>query len=76
MLNCVNLRKSFGLLALISTVLLFTLPAFPQGNTGRILGTVTDQSCGYVAGAPVTVTDVARGVTQNLLTDSEARTSR
>jgi hypothetical protein len=72
MLNCVKLRKSFGLLALISAaVLLLTLPAFPQGNTGRILGTVTDQSGGYVAGAPVAVTDVARGVTQNLITDSD-----
>jgi len=36
-----------------------------------MLGTVTDQSGGYVAGAPVTVTDVARGVTQNLITDSD-----
>ncbi|HEV3420699.1 MAG TPA: TonB-dependent receptor [Candidatus Acidoferrum sp.] len=58
-------------MALISAALLFSLPAFPQGNTGRILGTVTDQSGGYVAGAPVTVTDVARGVTQNLITDSD-----
>ncbi|HEV8074600.1 MAG TPA: carboxypeptidase regulatory-like domain-containing protein [Candidatus Acidoferrum sp.] len=58
-------------MALISAVLLLSLPAFPQGNTGRILGTVTDQSGGYVAGAPVAVTDVARGVTQNLITDSD-----
>jgi hypothetical protein len=36
-----------------------------------MLGTVTDQSGGYVAGAPVTVTDVARGVAQNLTTDSD-----
>src|ERR1700751_3475190 len=71
MLNCVNLRNSFGLLALISAALLLSLPAFPQGNTGRILGTVTDQSGGYVAGAPVAVTDVARGFTQNLITDSD-----
>ena len=71
MSNCVNLRKSFGLLALISVALLFSLPAFPQGNNGRILGTVTDQSGGYVAGAPVAVTDVARGITQNLITDSD-----
>jgi hypothetical protein len=71
MSNCVHLRKSFGLLALISAVLLLSLPAFPQGNTGRILGTVTDKSGGYVAGAPVAVTDVARGVTQNLITDSD-----
>jgi hypothetical protein len=71
MSNCVKLRKFFGLLALISAVLLLSLPAFPQGNTGRILGTVTDQSGGYVAGAPMSVTDVARGITQNLITDSD-----
>src|SRR3984893_5206772 len=71
MSDCVNLRKFLGLLALISAALLLALPAFPQGNTGRILGTVTDQSGGYVAGAPVAVTDVARGVTQNLITDSD-----
>jgi Carboxypeptidase regulatory-like domain/TonB dependent receptor len=71
MSNCVNLRKCFGFLALISTIFLFTLPAFPQGNTGRIMGAVTDQSGSYVAGAPVAVIDVARGVTQNLITDSD-----
>jgi hypothetical protein len=71
MLNCVNLRKSLGLLALISAVLLLSLPAYPQGNTGRILGSVTDKSGTYIAGAAVAVTDVARGVTQNLVTDSD-----
>src|SRR5258707_7263696 len=71
MSNCVKLRKSFGLLTLISAVLLLSLPAFPQGNTGRILGTVTDQSGGYVGGATVTVTDVARGVSQTLTSDSD-----
>ncbi len=71
MSNCVRLRKSFVILSLLSALLILALPAFPQGNTGRMLGTVTDQSGGYVAGAPVTVTDVARGVTQNLITDSD-----
>jgi hypothetical protein len=71
MLNCVILRKSFGLLALLSAVLLLSLPAYPQGNTGRILGSVTDKSGTYIAGANVAVTDVARGVTQNLATDSD-----
>ena len=71
MLNCVYLRKSFGLLALIFGVLLLSLPAFPQGNTGRILGAVTDKSGTYIAGASVAVTDVARGVTKNLVTDSD-----
>jgi len=71
MSNSVYLRKSFGLLALISAVLLLALPAFPQGNTGRIIGAVSDKSGTYIAGASVAVTDVARGVTQNLVTDSD-----
>ena len=71
MSNCVNLRKSFGLPALISAVLLLAFPVYPQGNTGRILGGVSDKSGTYIAGASVAVTDVARGVTQNLVTDSD-----
>jgi carboxypeptidase family protein/TonB-dependent receptor-like protein len=71
MSNSVYLRKSFGLLALISAVLLLSLPAFPQGNTGRILGTVSDQSATYISGATVTITDVQRGVSQTLKTDSD-----
>lgn len=63
--------KSIRALAVFLAAVLFSLPAFPQGNTGRILGTVTDQSGGYVAGATVTVSDVARGVTQTLTTDSD-----
>lgn len=71
MLNCVYLRKSLGLLALLSAVLLLSLPAYPQGNTGRILGAVSDQSGTYIAGATVTITDVQRGVSQTLKTDSD-----
>jgi hypothetical protein len=36
-------------------VLLLCLPLFSQGSSGRILGTVTDQSGGVVAGATVTI---------------------
>src|SRR5271165_2914926 len=50
-------------------ILLISVPAFSQGSTGRILGTVTDQSGGTVAGATVTVVDTARGVTKTLTTD-------
>ena len=50
-------------------VLLLCVPAFSQGNLGRIMGTVTDQSGGVVAGATVTVIDTARGVTRTLTTD-------
>jgi hypothetical protein len=52
-------------------IALLSSPAAPQGNTGRILGVVTDQSGGFVANAKVTITDVARGVSQNLNTDSD-----
>ena len=70
MLNCVCSKKFFGALAFVCTALLVSFPVFPQGNTGRILGTVTDQSGGYVAGATVTVTDVERGTSRTIVTDS------
>ena len=41
-----------------------------QINTGRILGTVTDQSGGVIAGAMVTVTNVDTNVARNLVTDA------
>src|SRR5216683_3172088 len=50
-------------------VLLLCLPAYSQGNAGRILGTVTDQSGGVVAGATVTVIDTERGVNRALTSD-------
>ncbi len=50
-------------------ILLITVPAFSQGSAGRILGAVTDQSGGTVAGATVSVIDTARGITKTLITD-------
>jgi hypothetical protein len=50
-------------------VLVLCVPAFSQGNTGRILGSVFDQSGGTVAGATVTVIDTERGITRTLTTD-------
>ena len=50
-------------------MLLFSLALFAQGNYGRILGTVTDQSGAVIAGAMVTVIDTQRGVARNLTTD-------
>lgn len=49
-------------------ILLACSVAFSQGNTGRILGAVTDQNGGNVIGAAVTITDVQRGITRNLVT--------
>ena len=67
-------RGSFSLVrvvAIFAIVLLACGGAYPQGSTARILGVVADQSGGYIGGAAVTVTDVARGVSQTLTTDSE-----
>ena len=50
-------------------IFLLCLPAFSQGNAGRIMGTVTDQSGGVVAGATVSVIDTQRGVTRTLTSD-------
>jgi hypothetical protein len=53
----------------VFALLLICLPAFSQGSFGRILGTVTDQSGGVIAGAIVTVVDTERGINRTLTTD-------
>jgi outer membrane receptor protein involved in Fe transport len=66
--------RFFKLAPVLTALCVFLLVcgfAYPQGNTGRILGVVTDQSGGNVANATVTITDVARGVSQTLTTDSD-----
>lgn len=60
-----------GAVTALFAIALLSGPANPQGSAGRILGVVTDQSGGFVANARVTITDVARGVSQNLTTDSD-----
>src|ERR1700704_4180734 len=62
-------RKAGQLLGGTMGVLLLCLPLFSQGSSGRILGTVTDQSGGVVAGATVTIIDTERGVTKTLVTN-------
>src|ERR1700682_1286695 len=66
-----NFRSFIGLKGVLGVLclLIASAPAFPQGNTGRILGVVIDQSGGYVANATVVVTDVQRGTSRNLTTD-------
>src|SRR5467141_1952368 len=64
-----RLRKAMQLLGGTMGVLLLCLPLFSQGSSGRILGTVTDQSGGVVAGATVTITDTERGVSKTLVTN-------
>jgi len=62
-------KSALQLLGGVFAVLLLSLPAFSQGSFGRILGTITDQSGGVVAGATVTVIDTGRGVNRTLTTD-------
>ena len=62
--------KTLQTLAICIGISLFSLPAFSQGSsTGRVLGAVTDQSGGAIAGAMVSVTDTQRGVTRTLITN-------
>ena len=60
-----HLKKSARLLLATLAAFLICLPAFSQGVQGTIQGGVFDQSGGAIAGAAVTVTDVARGVTRS-----------
>jgi hypothetical protein len=50
-------------------VLLFSSLLFAQGNFGRILGTVSDQTGGVISGATVSIIDKDRGVARTLTTD-------
>ena len=63
--------KALQLLAICS----LCLPAFSQANAGRIVGAVTDQTGGAMAGATVVVTDVQRGTARNLITDDSGQYS-
>ena len=64
--------RRLALLLGVTAGLLFTPghgPLFAQTATGRILGTVHDQTAGAIIGATVTVTDTQRGTTRTLTTD-------
>ncbi|HXU19506.1 MAG TPA: TonB-dependent receptor [Verrucomicrobiae bacterium] len=63
------------MLALGLGVLLLCIPAFSQLNLGSISGTVTDTSGAVITGATVTVTDVERGVSRTLTTDTAGQYS-
>jgi Carboxypeptidase regulatory-like domain/TonB dependent receptor len=55
-------------LCIAAVLLLTSHPSLPQTVTGRILGTVTDQSGGALVGATVTVLDVQRDLTRTTTT--------
>jgi hypothetical protein len=56
-------------LGIVCLVLALTVPMFSQTTSGRILGSVSDQSGAGVAGAAVVVSDVQRGTTRAVATD-------
>jgi hypothetical protein len=62
-------KSALQLLGVVFAVLSLSLPAVSQGSFGRILGTITDQSGGVIAGATVIVIDTGRAVNRTLTTD-------
>jgi Carboxypeptidase regulatory-like domain/TonB dependent receptor len=64
-----NTRAASLVFGAASQILFLTAPLFSQANTGRILGSVTDQTGAAVTGARVTVTDQDRGSARTLATD-------
>src|SRR3954462_14923872 len=62
--------KVASVLALLLAVVFISVPLFSQAAVGTILGGIFDSSGGTIAGAKVTITDVARGTTRVLMTDS------
>ena len=68
-LVCVWAQKAICVMAGCVAVLLFGSPIFAQVNTGRILGTITDQSGGVIADAMITVTNTGTGVARTLTAD-------
>jgi len=66
---CNKAKRTARFFAASLTVFLLCLPLFSQTSQGTIVGGVFDQSGGAVAGAMVTVIDVARGVTRALTAD-------
>jgi hypothetical protein len=65
---CLWVRRAIPVLGVCLLLLLASVPAFSQG-TARILGTVTDASGAPIAGATVSVTDIAIAATRTLTTD-------
>ncbi len=62
--------RSLRAVAAVGIIFAITIAGYGQGSsTGRILGAVTDQTGGVVAGATVTVTDTQRGTSRTLTTD-------
>ena len=64
----VGAALAVGIVVFVLALILAAPSAFAQGNQGRITGTITDQTGGTIAGANVTVVDVQRGDSRNIVT--------
>ncbi|MGC2473612.1 MAG: TonB-dependent receptor [Candidatus Sulfotelmatobacter sp.] len=64
-----RVTSAVRVLLVILAVWFCSLAAVAQSTSGRILGTLTDQSGAAVGGATVTVTDAQRGTTRTASTD-------
>ncbi len=63
-------KKAAVALCAVMALMAASLPLFSQAAVGTILGGVFDSSGGAIAGAQVTIIDVARGTTRTLTTDA------
>jgi len=68
--RCLSTRKSGWLLVAWFSLILASAPIFAQANLGSVRGTVRDETGGAVVGAAVSVIDVERGLTRNVVTDA------
>ena len=64
-----NQKRIVSLTGAMAVLFFMSIPLFSQSSQGTMQGRVFDQSGGAIAGATVTVTDVARGITRNLIVD-------
>ncbi len=69
-MKLLKLKMVIRLLGVSLGLSLLCAPIVAQESTGRILGSITDQSGGVVAGATVSVMDTQRGTTRTLITNA------
>lgn len=67
---CFDVCKLARILGWTFALVLASIPLSSQVNTGRVSGAITDQSGGAIAGAKITITEVATGVSRALSTDT------
>jgi len=65
-----SVSNSIRILGIVCLVLAISVPMLSQTTTGRILGSVIDQTGASVAAATVVITDVQRGSKRTVSTDS------